>query len=102
VLIHKLFAIGAAALASTLAASPAQAQEAYIGEMMLTAANFCPQGTLETQGQLLPIMQYQALFSLLGPTYGGDGRTTFALPKLAGPLPGTRYCIAVQGNYPMR
>jgi microcystin-dependent protein len=50
----------------------------------LFAGNFAPRGWLLCQGQLLPISQYQALFSLLGTTYGGDGKTTFALPNLNG------------------
>jgi microcystin-dependent protein len=56
-------------------------------------------------GQLLPINQYQALFSLLGTNFGGDGRTTFALPNLKGkePLPHLEYCIATAvGSYPTK
>lgn len=48
------------------------------------AGNFAPSGTLSAQGQLLPISQNTALFSLLGTTYGGDGQTTYALPNLVG------------------
>lgn len=65
-------------------AQPAQAQEKYLGEIMMTGANFCPRGTLNASGQLLPISQNTALFSLYGTIYGGDGRTTFALPDLRG------------------
>lgn len=65
--------------------TPAQAgQDAFIGEMMLFAGNFCPRGYAKAEGQLLAISQYQALFSLLGTVYGGDGRTTFGLPDLRG------------------
>lgn len=46
--------------------------------------NFCPRNWLATEGQLLPISQFQTLFSLLGTTYGGNGRTTFALPDTRG------------------
>ena len=55
-------------------------------------------------GQLLPISQHTALFSLLGTNFGGDGKTTFALPDLKGkaPAPGLQYCIATQGIYPSR
>lgn len=58
--------------------------DAYIGEVCTVGFNFAPRGTALTQGQLLPIAQFTALFSLLGTTYGGDGRTTFALPDTRG------------------
>ena len=51
---------------------------------MWVGYTFCPRGWAEADGQLLPISQYTALFSLYGTTYGGDGRTTFALPDLRG------------------
>jgi microcystin-dependent protein len=50
-------------------------------------SNFAPQGWAQCNGQLLPINQNQALFSLLGTTYGGNGQTTFALPNLQGRVP---------------
>ena len=56
----------------------------YLGEIMTVGFNFCPRGTLEADGRLLPINQNQALFSLFGTIYGGDGRTSFALPDLRG------------------
>jgi len=56
----------------------------YIGEIKLVAFNFAPKGWALCAGQLLPINQNQALFALLGTTYGGDGKTTFALPDLRG------------------
>ena len=59
----------------------------YIGEIRLFPYNFAPQGWAFCQGQLLPISQNQALFSLLGTTYGGDGQVTFALPDLRGRVP---------------
>ncbi len=65
----------------------ASAQEAYISEIKLMAANFCPRGTLPADGRLLPISSNSALFSLLGTLYGGDGRTTFGLPDLRGRVP---------------
>jgi microcystin-dependent protein len=49
--------------------------------------NFAPVGWLMCNGQLLPIANYDALYSLLGTTYGGDGQTTFALPDLRGRMP---------------
>ena len=56
----------------------------FIGQIMLFAGNFAPRGWSFCHGQLLPIAQNTALFSILGTTYGGDGRTTFALPDLQG------------------
>ena len=56
----------------------------FLGSLMPTAFGFAPKGWALCQGQLLAIAQYQALFSLLGTTYGGDGRTTFVLPDLRG------------------
>src|SRR3546814_1398233 len=58
--------------------------EPFLGQIMMVGFNFAPRGWALCQGQLLPISQNQALFSLLGTTYGGDGRTTFALPDLRG------------------
>ena len=59
----------------------------YLGAIVLFAGNFAPRGWALCQGQLLPISQNTALFSILGTTYGGDGRTTFALPDLRGRVP---------------
>lgn len=59
----------------------------YIGEVTMFAGNFAPRGWAFCDGQLLPISQYNALFSILGTIYGGDGRTTFALPDLRGRMP---------------
>jgi microcystin-dependent protein len=55
-----------------------------LGEIMLVGFNFAPRGWAFCDGQILPISQNQSLYSLLGTTYGGDGRTTFALPDLRG------------------
>jgi microcystin-dependent protein len=55
-----------------------------IGQIQVFGFNFAPKGWAFCDGQLLPISQNTALFSLLGTTYGGDGRTTFALPDLRG------------------
>jgi microcystin-dependent protein len=61
--------------------------DAFIGSIVLFAGNFAPRGWAFCEGQLLPISNHQALFSILGTTYGGDGRTTFALPDLRGRVP---------------
>ena len=58
-----------------------------IGQILLISWNWAPRGWLLCNGQLLPIQQYSALFSLLGVTYGGNGTTTFALPDLRGRVP---------------
>ena len=59
----------------------------YLGELKITAFNFPPKGWALANGQLLPINQNQALFSLLGTTYGGNGQTNFALPNMQGRTP---------------
>ena len=103
--------------------------EPFLGEVRMFSSNFPPKGWAFCDGQLLPVNQNQALFSILGPTYGGDGRTTFALPNLRSraplhmgdrsPLGETRslgagqpsagpgylaivFCIALVGIYPSR
>ncbi|MCP4622099.1 MAG: phage tail protein [bacterium] len=55
-----------------------------MGQIIEVGFTYCPRGFMECNGQLLAISQYQALFSLLSTNYGGDGRTTFALPDLRG------------------
>ena len=101
--------IAAACLAAaslTAFATPAQARDGYIAEVFVFAGNFCPRNTLPADGRLLSISENTALFSLLGTMYGGDGRTTFALPKLDGmedkdgrPV---RFCIVTHGIFPPR
>lgn len=61
--------------------------EPFIAEVKIISFNFPPKGWAFCNGQLLQINQNQALFSILGTTYGGDGRTTFALPNLQGRIP---------------
>lgn len=61
--------------------------EPFLAEIKMVAFNFAPKGWALCDGQLLPINQNQALFSLLGTTYGGDGRINFALPNLQGRTP---------------
>lgn len=82
--------------------------EYYLGQICQFAFNFTPYGFLPCQGQLLSISQNNALFALLGTTYGGDGRTTFGLPDLRGKSvldqngTDTHYYIAVYGIFPSR
>jgi len=59
----------------------------YLGQITLVAFNFAPVGWAFCNGQLLPIAQNDALFSLIGTTYGGDGLNTFALPNLQSRIP---------------
>ena len=74
-----------------------------IGQVEIFAFPFVPAGWLPCDGRLLQIAYYQPLFSLLGTSYGGDGRISFALPKMSVPnSQGQHYCIAVQGAYPSR
>ncbi len=61
--------------------------EPFIAEIRMFAGNFAPRGWTFCNGQLLPIAQNTALFSLIGTTYGGDGRTTTGLPNLQGRMP---------------
>jgi microcystin-dependent protein len=61
--------------------------EPFLAEIRMVGFTFAPRNWALCDGQILPINQYQALFSLLGTTYGGDGRTTFALPDLRGRAP---------------
>ena len=78
------FVAMAIALAAALPATSVHAQEPFLGEIMWVGFTFCPRGWTEADGQLLPITEHAALFSLYGTTYGGDGRRTFALPDLRG------------------
>ena len=66
----------------------------FVGEIRIFAGNFAPTGWALCNGQLLPISQNTSLFSLLGTMYGGDGKSTFALPNLQGAAP----LMAGQGN----
>ena len=61
--------------------------EPFVGEIFMGGYNFAPRGYASCMGQLLPIAQNTALFSLLGTTYGGNGQTTFALPDFRGRVP---------------
>lgn len=78
----------------------------FIGIIKIFGGTFAPRGWFFCQGQLLSIAQYQALFTILGTNYGGDGVTTFALPNLSGQAPigtgvsrfGSRYDLAQVGG----
>jgi microcystin-dependent protein len=61
--------------------------EPFIAQIMLFGGNFAPRGWAFCDGQILPISSNSALFSIIGAVYGGDGRTTFALPDLRGRVP---------------
>jgi microcystin-dependent protein len=87
-----IFAVAAALTFTMIWSKPASASDPFIAQIVMFGGNFAPRGWALCEGQLLPINQYQALFSLLGTTYGGDGRTTFALPDMRGRVamhPGT-------------
>ncbi len=86
-MLKKLLVFSTAMISGSLFlnVSAAEAQsEPWVGEIRASGYNFCPRGWAPADGQLLPISQYQALFSLDGTMYGGDGRTTFGLPDLRG------------------
>ena len=61
--------------------------EPFLAEVKIVGFNFAPRGWAMCDGQILPINQNQSLFSLMGTTFGGDGRTTFGLPELRGRTP---------------
>lgn len=76
----------------------------YIGTVLLFAFNYAPPEFKLCNGESLSIAQNQALYALIGVTYGGDGRNNFNIPNLMGasPVPGMNYYIAVQGLFPPR
>jgi microcystin-dependent protein len=75
--------------------------EAFTGEIILVAFGFAPVGWAICAGQLLPINEHQALFSLLGTRYGGDGISNFRLPNISAPT-NMNYIICIYGWYPSR
>ena len=87
----KLLSLSSAALVAGLVLVPQEAlacgTEAYLGEVCVTAASFCPRNTLEAEGSILAIADNEALFSLLGCVYGGNCQSTFSLPDLRGRVP---------------
>src|SRR5262245_55571580 len=77
--------------------------EPFLSEIRIFSFGFAPKGWALCNGQLLPINQNQALFSLLGTTFGGDGRVNFALPNLQGRVPihvGNGHIVGEQGGVP--
>lgn len=81
----------------------------FLGQVICFAGNFAPEDWMFCEGQILPIAQNAALFSLVGTMYGGDGKVNFALPDLRDSEPkqkngaGLRYIICVKnGYYPQR
>jgi microcystin-dependent protein len=82
--------------------------EGTLGEIRIFAGNYAPENWLFCQGQILPINPNQALYSILGTTYGGNGTQTFGLPTLppvvevAGAPNSMQYIICVRGYYPVR
>jgi microcystin-dependent protein len=75
--------------------------EPFVGEISYVAFNYAPNGWYQCDGQLLPISQYQALFALVGTTYGGNGTTNFALPDMRGRVPVHQGQSSTGSNYPM-
>lgn len=86
---HTLLMItGSIALTCAITWSqPVSASEPFLGQIEYYAFNFAPRGWSKCDGTILPISQNQSLYSLLGTTFGGDGRTSFALPDMRGRIP---------------
>ena len=80
----KTTLLGLVALVLLLVAKEVTSSQPFLTEIMMTGAEFCPDGWNECNGDILSISQHHALFALLGTTYGGDGEETFALPDYRG------------------
>src|ERR1700730_14322610 len=96
-----LILLGTAALLVLSPRASAQASQPYVGEIVIVAFNFAPNGWASCNGQLLSISENETLFQLIGTTYGGDGQSTFALPDLRGRLPlhqGNGFTLAETGG----
>lgn len=78
--------------------------DAITGQIQLFAFEYPPLGWMLCDGSTLRVQEYVPLFAAMGNRYGGDGETTFALPNLVGkePIPGSAYCICIQGVFPRR
>ena len=83
-IMKKLFSLAIIGFSMISQTANAQATEPFIGQIAFVPYNFVPRNWAACDGQLLPIAQNTALFSLLGTTYGGNGQTTFALPDMRG------------------
>lgn len=82
---HAVASVAATLSMGAFAALPSHADSnPYLGDVMPVGFNFCPRGWAPAEGQILSISQNQSLYSLYGTTFGGDGRSTFALPDLRG------------------
>lgn len=81
-----------------------EGDDAFRGELRLFAFNYCPdaarQAWVEAKGEVLPINRYAALFSLMAATFGGDGKTSFALPNVPDAPAHMTWCVAFNGRYP--
>jgi microcystin-dependent protein len=76
----------------------------YFGDILLLPYTFAPDGTCRCDGRTLSIQAYNALYALIGTTYGGDGSTNFKIPNLIGtePIKGLNYYIVLNGTFPDR
>jgi len=83
----------------TLVKGAGELLNAFMGEILLVAFGYAPKGWYKCEGQYLAINQNQALFTLLGTAYGGDGVSTFRLPTMTAPT-GMNYIICAVGIYP--
>ena len=92
---------GLAAGASVLLCAPAQAQDRYLGQILLVGYDFCPVSTATADGSLVLIADNRPLFAVLGNSYGGDGITDFALPDLRGRVPVSAGVTPLRSEYPL-
>lgn len=83
----KMLSAAALAAGAMTGAGSAQAQERYVGEIYMTAGNWCPIDSQEANGQLIQVSENQILYAVIGNTYGGTAGITFALPDLRGLSP---------------
>lgn len=81
---HQFWLIAFGLVLGASQTAQACSDDSYTGTVCTVSFDWCPRGTLEANGQLLSINRYNALYALIGMAYGGDGRTTFALPDLRG------------------
>jgi hypothetical protein len=91
--------IAAATLAAGLLASHSAAAQGYISELRQFEGQ-CPAGWMKAVGQIMQIVDNKPNFAMMGIRFGGDGQKTFALPRLSNALPGTVWCICINGQFP--